>query len=114
MTSPQARKGGNFEREVFSYLSDQLGACVVRPRVTTADVGDIHVHPLVALECKCYPRDLVRAIRDAESEGRAAARNSLLPLGVGVVKRPGVTSPAGQLAVMNLEQFAYLLREAMA
>lgn len=112
MTSRQAIKGGIFERSVFAYLSDQLGACVVRPRVTTDDVGDIHVHPLLVLEVKNYT-DLARAVRTALSElprERAAAG---LPHGAVVVKRHGKADPARQLVVMELDAAVALWREAM-
>ena len=112
MTSPQARKGGAFERAVYGYLAGQLGHIVKRPRVTTRDVGDIHAAG-AAIECKCYPRDLTRAIRDALNEAPAAAENAGLPFGVGCVKRPGVTDPSSQLVVMTLDVFTRLLREAL-
>jgi len=113
VTSPQAAKGAAFERLVFGYLAGQLGADVVkRPRVTTADVGDIHAGP-ACLEAKCYPRDLLRAIRDAVTEAPAACQHAGLSYPVGVVKRPGVTAAEDQLVVMRLETFTQLLREAM-
>lgn len=112
MTSPQARKGGIFEKSVYDYMTDQLGHIVKRPRVTTADVGDIHAGP-ACIECKCYPRDMVRAIRDAITEAEPATHNAGLDYPVGVVKRPGVTDPARQLVVMELSTFTDLLREAL-
>lgn len=113
MTSPQQLKGAAHERAIYAYLADQLGADIVkRPRVTTADVGDIHAGP-VAIEAKCYPKDPLRAIRDALNEAPAAAVNAGLPFGVGCVKRPGVTDPSSQLVVMTLDVFTRLLREAL-
>jgi hypothetical protein len=112
VTSPQARKGGAFERAVYGYLADQLGHVVKRPRVTTRDVGDIHAGG-AAIECKCYPRDLTRAIGDALREAPDAAVHAGLPWPVGVAKRPGRTDPAEQLVVMTLETFAAMLRETL-
>ena len=112
MTSPQAIKGATFERAVFGYLVDQLGQAVVkRPRVTTADVGDIHAGP-ACIECKNY-RDTTRAVRDAVTEAATAAENAALPYPVGVVKRNGVADPARQLVVMELSTFTRLLRESL-
>lgn len=112
MTSPQARRGHAFERAVYGYLVDQLGQTVVkRPRVTTADVGDIHAGP-VCIECKNYS-NVTRAVRDAVTEAATACANAGLTYAVGVVKRPGVTDPAAQYVALRLDTFTELLREAL-
>lgn len=112
MTSPQARKGGAFERLIYSYLTGEFGAHVVRPRVTTADVGDIHVVPLIALELKCYT-DLARGCREGLAQIAAERVNSGLPHGAVVLKRHGTTDPASQLVVQELGSASAMWRESL-
>ncbi len=112
MTSPQARKGGAFERAVYTYLADQLGSCVVRPRVTTADVGDIHIHPLLALELKNYS-SLTRGCSEGLAQIEAERAAAGLPHGAVVLKRHGSTDPARSLVVQELGAAVQLWREAL-
>lgn len=107
------RKGGNFEREIYAYLADQFGPTVVRPRVTTNDVGDMHVGGLIVVEAKCYT-DLHRAVRDGLADISYERENAGLPHGVVVVKRRGVADPARQLVVQELSDAVGLWREAIA
>ena len=108
MTSPQARKGSTFERDVVRclhahghrYAERSYGAG--RPD----DVGDIDGIPGVVIECKNYRTiDLAGFMDEAETE----RVNAGAELAVVVVKRR--QKPAGQsYAVLTLHDLAELLK----
>lgn len=111
MTSPQARKGDSFERQLVGWLRDQLGGHITRPRAGARhDRGDIAGIPHFTFEAKAYT-DVKRAIREGLPElarERAAAGT---PYGALIVKRFGVSDPAAQLVVMRLDDLVPLIRE---
>lgn len=109
MTSPQARKGANAERELARILAELTGWPVTRRLRTGAhvDLGDLDGLPDTTAEVKNYT-DVLRAIREglADLEVEQAAAGSTF--GVVFVRRRG----GDWLAVMDVARYATHLREA--
>ena len=107
MTSPQARKGASFERDVVRYLRDHGHPHVERAYGAgrADDRGDLDGIPGWCFELKNHARlDLAGWTNELHREqGHARASYGCL-----IVKRRG-HPPADAYVVMNLEQFARLL-----
>ena len=107
MTSPQARKGSQFERDVVSYLRDHGHRYAERHYVAgrPADVGDIDGVVGWTLECKnVRAMDLAGWCDEAELE----RVNGRQPYAAVIAKRRG--KPVGSAyVVLTLESFARLI-----
>jgi|SRR5665213_2996628 len=109
MTSPQARKGSNYERAVVEYLRANGHQHVERSYGAgrPLDVGDLDGLPGWVLELKCHARlDLAGWLDEAEVE-RVNARQ---PFAAVIAKRRGKPTKDSYV-VMPLEQFARLTAE---
>lgn len=111
MTSPQARKGANAERELARILAELTGWPVVRRLRTGAhvDCGDLDGLPDTTAEIKNYT-DVLRAIREGLADLEAEQTAAGSTFGVVFVRRRG----GDWLAVMDVARFVTLLREATA
>jgi Holliday junction resolvase len=110
VTSPQARKGANFERAVVAYLRDhgyphaERSYGAGRPE----DVGDIDGLPGVVFELKAHRQiELASFLDEAEAE----RVNADAELAVVVIKRRGHSDVGRSYAVVTLAAMAELLRE---
>lgn len=113
MSNPSKTRGDRFENAVRDYVQGNGFPWTERTRAGYArDWGDLHLEPItraVIAQCKnhnrlTFPEWLVQLRQQVQ---RAGARHGVL-----VVKRRGVSDPGRSLAVMELEQFLVLLREA--
>jgi hypothetical protein len=105
--SKQKQKGTSFETLVVRFLRDN-GFQHAERRVLhgTADKGDITGCPGLVWECKNHKTlRLGEWMRETETE----RVNADADFGVLVVKRFGVGEPAGQYAVVTLEDMCRLL-----
>lgn len=106
MTSPQKRKGSEWERDLEAFLAP-VGAFRPRHQWGQEDSGDIHgLSPFVG-QAKCY-RDMVAGIREGVSGAERQAPVAGEPYGVALVKRPGKNVAEGY-AVMRITTFRDLL-----
>lgn len=108
MANPAKRKGDAAERELAGLLQDMLGINVRRKLGAGRqdDTGDLDGLNCTA-QVKSY-RDTTRAISDGLKDIRDQTLRDGSNYGVVFARRPG-----GQwIAVMQLEDFAYLYREA--
>lgn len=109
MSTPSARRGASFERTVRDYLRS-LGFPAERiPAGMTHDRGDISGIPGWTIEIKSYS-NVQRAVSDGLADLEVEQANADTPHGLVVVKRRGVTDPGRQLAVLELWQWAGLVR----
>lgn len=109
MTSPSARKGNTAELEIARILTNLTGWRIRRKLGAgrTDDEGDLEGLPNCVAEVKAYRstgEGVNAALKDLERE----RRNAGTTFAVGLVKRPR----AGWCAVMDIEHFCTLLREA--
>ena len=107
MTSPQRRKGSQFERDVVSYLRANGFEYAERSYGAGRpdDRGDVDGIPGFTLECKAHRTiDLAGFIDEAERE-RANARQ---PFAAAIVKRKN-KPVSSSYVVMSLETFAELV-----
>lgn len=113
MSNPNKAKGDSFELAAQKYAQSHGFPWTEKTRAGYArDWADLHLEPVgraVIAQCKnhnrlTFPEWLVQLRSQVE---RAGARHGFL-----VVKRRGVSDPGRSLAVMELEQFLVLLREA--
>jgi hypothetical protein len=104
-------KGDQYEREAAAALTDATGWPVRRKLGAgrADDCGDLDGIPDTCIQVKGYPSDLVRSIRECLTELPAQQTNAGTTFAAGLVRRPG----GRWMAVMNLEQLATLLREAI-
>jgi hypothetical protein len=109
VTSPSARKGNKAELEVARLLADLTGFRVRRKLGTgrSDDEGDLEGLPDCVAEVKAY-RSTGEGVNAALADLERERVNAGTTFAVGLVKRPR----AGWCAVMELEHFAALLREA--
>lgn len=107
MTSPNARKGKDFERDVARFLMEDFGRSVRRPHPEGfEDVGDIHVGPF-ALQAKNYG-NVTTALTEGLKGAEIQASRAEQPFGAVVIKRRG--APVGDARVaMSLRTFRALL-----
>ncbi len=111
MTTPSARKGNNFERLVVTYLRDQFGAHLSRPRCGAAkDLGDIAGVPGWTFEAKSYA-NLTSGIREGLKDLEVEQANAGTPYGAVILKRHGTTDPTRQLFLMELGPATQIIRE---
>lgn len=110
MTSSARRKGDHAERELVGLLRD-LGLDVERAYGAGRpdDRGDLDGLDGVVVQVKDY-RDIARAVNEALAEANAQAERDHAWLAVGLVRRPR----GRWIAVLDLEGFAALYREATA
>jgi len=111
MSHPSKRKGDEAEREVEKILHDLTGWPVRRKLGAgrADDCGDLDGIPDTTIQVKNYPSDPMRAIRETLNELPAQQANAGTTFAVGLVRRPrGLW-----LAVMDLEQLATWMREAI-
>lgn len=109
MTSPQARKGANAERELARILAELTGWPVTRRLRTGAhvDLGDLDGLPDCTAELKnvaAWDQAVRTGMADLEREQAAAGTT----FGVVFVRRPG----GKWFALMDPARFVTLLREA--
>lgn len=114
MTSSQKAKGDAFERAIRDHLVS-LGVAAERTRAGYArDAGDLHVgrdgtRPRAILQAKNFAR-----LRFPEwlAELPAQIREAGALHGALVVKRTGVAAPGRQYVVMELDDWALLVKRA--
>lgn len=109
MTSPNARKGKDFERDVTRHLQEALGGrkAAWRPHAEgLLDVGDIHVPPFV-LQAKNYA-DVAAALRLGVGAAEVQAERAGEPFGAAVLKTRGKAVAEARVA-MSLRTFVALL-----
>lgn len=111
MAHPSKRKGDQAEREVALLLSDLTGFPVRRKLGAGAkdDTGDLDGIPDTCVEVKNRPGDPMRSIREGLAQLKVEQANAGCTFGVLLVRRRG----GEWIAVMDLEQVATLLREAV-
>jgi hypothetical protein len=109
MTSPQARKGSQFERDVVHYLRDHGHPYAERAYGAGRqdDTGDIDGLPGWVLELKCCKSLALAGWCDEAEAERVNARR---PMAAVVAKRRG-KSVGDSYVVMPLRQFAALLAD---
>ena len=110
MTSRQQSKGDRAERELAAIIHDLTGWNVRRKLGAgrSDDTGDLDGIPDTTAQAKNYT-DLLRAIRECLHDLPTQQANAGTTHAVGFVRRRG-----GQwVAVMNLDQWATLAREAL-
>lgn len=109
--NPQKRKGDHAEREIAGLLNDMLGIKVRRKLGAgrTDDTGDLDWDIDGTVQVKSY-KDTNRAIREGLANIRQQTNNNGSNWGAVLARRPG----GEWIAVMQLEDFAFLLREAFA
>jgi len=107
MTSPQRRKGSQFERDIVSYLREHGVPFAERSYGAGRpdDVGDIDGLPGFVLEAKACKRLELAAWSD---ECEAERRNARARYGAVIAKRRGKATGSAYV-VMTLEQFAELV-----
>ena len=106
MTSPQKRKGDQFERQVRDYLLSNGWPFVARvPAGATDDVGDLLLPADVSctVDCKNHGRlDLAGWVDRAGAQAANANRVA----GFVVAKRRGTTDPSRSYVVTDLSMFS--------
>jgi hypothetical protein len=111
VTNRSAAKGDAFERLIISYLRDEFGNHLSRPRAgATHDLGDIAGIPDWSFELKCRA-DLHDAVRLGLNDLAIEQANAGTTYGAVIVKRVGKTDPARQLFVCELGAAIPLIRE---
>jgi hypothetical protein len=107
---PAKRKGDNAELEAAAALADLTGWPVRRKLGAgrADDTGDLWGIPQTTIQIKAYT-DCQRAIREGLPELRTQQANAGTPFAALLVRRHGKRE---WVAVMGLDQFATLLREA--
>lgn len=115
MTTPAKRKGDGAELEVAKQLADLTGWPVRRKLGAgrADDTGDLHGLPETTVQVKAYG-DVLRAIREGLPELRVQQANARTTFGALAVRRPRQPAETRWMVVMDLDQFATLLREATA
>jgi hypothetical protein len=110
MASTARAKGDRAEREIVGLLRDLTGWPVARAYGAgrSDDCGDLDGLPDCCAQVKDYGTHVARAVNDALTELPAQQAASGLPFAVGLVRRPR----GRWVAVMEVEMFAALLREA--
>jgi hypothetical protein len=113
VTTPAKRKGDTNELEVAKRLADLTGWPVKRKLGAgrQEDTGDLHGLPETTAQVKAYG-DVLRAIREGLPELRTQQANANTPFGALMVRRPRQPPEHRWMVVMDLDQFATLLREA--
>lgn len=107
MTSANARKGKDFERDVFRFLAEIFGRTVRRPHPEGfLDVGDLHLSPF-ALQAKNYA-DVATALNVGVKGAEAQAVNAEEPFGAVVIKKRGASIAEARVA-MSLRTFRALI-----
>lgn len=102
-------KGDRAEREVLSFLRDQLGDHLTRARGEgDNDHGDVAGLPNCVVQVKNYA-DMLRAIRDGLEGARAQRDNAGLLWGAAFVRRRG----GRYVVVMDPEDWVSMYREAV-
>jgi hypothetical protein len=111
MAHPSKRKGDQYEREAAVRLAEATGFPVRRKLGAgrTDDCGDLDGIPDTCIQVKGYPSDLIRSIRECLAELPQQQANAGTTFAAGLVRRPG----GRWLAVMDLEQLATWMREAI-
>jgi len=113
MTTPSKRKGDAAELEISRILADQLGVRVRRKLGAGRqdDEGDIEGLMNTTVEVKNYPRaGVATAINEGLRDLRREQLNAAATFAVLFVKRPRL----GWIAVMDVDQFCTIWREATA
>lgn len=110
MTTPAKRKGDKGELEAAKALAELTGWPVRRKLGAgrADDTGDLANVPQTTIQVKSYA-DCARAIREGLPELLVQQANAQTTFGALLVRRRG----GRWAAVMDLEQFATLLREAV-
>lgn len=109
MSNRAKAKGTAFESLIRDYLRSG-GFPVERvPAGMAADRGDLSGLPGWTLQLKNFT-DTQRAVRDGLAGLKAQQANADTPYGAVIVKRHGKSDPGKQLVVLELWQFAALLR----
>ena len=107
MTSPNARKGKDFERDVTRFLAEVFGRQVRRPHAEGfEDVGDIHLSPF-ALQAKNYA-DVATALNVGVKGAEEQAVRAEEPFGAAVIKKRGASIAEARVA-MSLRTFRRLI-----
>ena len=108
MTTPQKRKGSQWERDVTNFLSDYFPAIERRQAGSQHDRGDLQGVPFTVLECKDH-----KSWRIGEWLDRLAEQmeNAKAFRGAVIIKRPR-RQVSDAVVVMPLVLFAQLLKEA--
>jgi len=107
-------KGKVFERHIAKLLTDTFGVDCRRGLQTAgAQVADVEC-PLLWVECKVGKAPpLMAALRQAERDVEAAG-GGRLPVAFVRFNSPGGGAAATDVALMGLEDFRELLRDAWA
>lgn len=105
------RRGSRFEVSVVQYLRDHGFQAHRTLAGATVDRGDIAGVPDVTFELKAYS-NVTRAVADGLRDLEVEQANADTPYGAVIAKRPRVTDPGRQLAVMELWQLVALLKKA--
>lgn len=114
MTNRPKAKGTRLESLVRDYLKSLGFPAVERMSLNgAADRGDISGIPGWTIECKSY-KNLADGIRIGLADLDREQANANTPFGALIVKRPRVADPGSQLVVLELWQFATLLRQQEA
>ena len=110
MAHPSKRKGDAAELDAARQLADLTGFPIRRKLGAgrTDDTGDLWGIPDTVIQIKAYT-DCQRAIREGLPELRQQQANAQVPFAALLVRRHGKKE---WVAVMALDQFATLLREA--
>lgn len=102
-------KGDRAEREVLTFLRDQLGEHLTRARGEgNNDHGDIAGLPSCVVQVKNYA-DPLRAIRDGLDGARAQRDNAGLLWGAAFIRRRG----GAYMVVMDPSDWVSMYREAV-
>lgn len=113
MTTPAKRKGDAGELEVAKRLADLTGWPVKRKLGAgrAEDTGDLYGLPQCTGQVKAYA-NVQRAIREGLPELRGQQANAGTTFGALFVRRLRQPEESRWMVVMDLDQFATLLREA--
>lgn len=103
------RKGASHERDVVAWLKVNRPALRRTMFAGNNDAGDVGGWPGVVIECKNQARiDLAGWVDQMEATVERCGADT----GVVVAKRRGVTDPGRYYAVMTLERWEALMRDA--
>lgn len=108
MTTPQKRKGSEWERQVTNYLVEYFPAIERRQAGSMHDRGDLQGIPYTVIECKNHKTWRIGEWLDRLTE---QMENAKAFRGAVIVKRPRKDT-ANAVVVMPLVLFAELLKEA--
>lgn len=108
MTTPQKRKGSDWERQVANYLSEYFPAIERRLAGSFNDRGDLQGIPFTVIECKNHKTWRIGEWLDRLAE---QMENAKAFRGAVIIKRPR-KDVSQAVVVMPLVLYAELMKEA--